>query len=684
MAVNIDAVYFAQTHVMKPTDPYFRLVGERETLIKVHVTDPSTPASPVVNAAVHLDGATLNLSLSGPATLPASIPDGPGVVQHSLDDSFTAVIPADWVKPGMTVDLTAGAVSENVSGIAVGAPTKLKLTMFDVQYFADTDDDYPSGWAEELEVKLPIKELDLRRVPHVVFPELVIPPWRDGPAPAVRISSTADYKDQTGMNIHFESKLNAAREWNLALSAAAGRHGRVSVYYTNIYGTNSNGGKSFPLAGIGNGTEHGVMFHELGHTLGLPHWGNSSSYPYKGAMHGIDPPTINKEVHAGPTWGFDMRSMTFIPCTVQAGNVGGQPTGTYKIDPMHGGGTGYQEPAFLFNHFSDYSSAEMMEFLEANYASWNESLGQFATWDPATSDYTDPLATPDGVNYPIERDVEVISLLASVSGPTPEACMVYPPIGPYTAGLIKRFDPTVEADRLEAQEIYSPSAGCDASLRVTQGGVVRTYLLRAEWLPFISPSSAAGLKTAAINLPASDGEVTRVELLLTPDADSQGLPDEPQVLHTWALNPTPFDRWADGSFPGTLTDKNPTNDADSGGLATELEWVLMGNPTDPADDLLIEPQLDMTSDPDGKLVFQFRRNDLAHLDQMTSIRVQYGSDLAGWTDAVHQGVGPSDITITEADDAYGEGVDMVKVAIPQSLAPEGALFARLVVDISSP
>jgi len=36
-AVSIDAVYFAQTHVMKPTQSYFGLVGNRDALIKAHV-----------------------------------------------------------------------------------------------------------------------------------------------------------------------------------------------------------------------------------------------------------------------------------------------------------------------------------------------------------------------------------------------------------------------------------------------------------------------------------------------------------------------------------------------------------------------------------------------------------------------------------------------------------------------
>ena len=49
---------------------------------------------------------------------------------------------------------------------------------------------------------------------------------------------------------------------------------------------------------------------------------------------------------------------------MQAGNVGGKPVGTYKVDPMQGGGTGWQEPAYLMNHFSDYSVNQMRNYLQ--------------------------------------------------------------------------------------------------------------------------------------------------------------------------------------------------------------------------------------------------------------------------------------------------------------------------------
>ncbi len=535
-AVSIDAVYFAQTHVQQPDHPYFGLVGGREALIKAHVTDPATPAAPPVTAVLTLDGDTLNLPMTGPATLPASIPDGPGVVQHSFADSFTATIPASWVKPGLEVSVTAGPTSVDFPDLKIGAPTKVVMTMFDVEYFTNTSGDYPAGTFDEVEAKWPVAELEIRRIPDVVFPELVIPPRPDVGTTAVRVSSPADYLAQTGLN--FDGEQAAALAWNGALKRAAGRSGRISLYYTNIYGVNA-GGQAGGFAGVGNGTAHGIFHHELGHALSLPHWGGVARYPYRGDMYGISAPEVFDDVHVGPVWGYDMRTNTFIPPTVQPGNVGGRPVGTYKVDPMQGGGTGSQEPEFLLNHFSDFSVFEMRQYLHSHVLIWNPSLNSYASWNQTAGAYTNPVSN-NGVQFPIERDAQVISVMASISGANPDVNMVYPPIGPYTAGLIKLFDPRDASDRAEAAAIFAPAGGCDLSLRVIQGGVEKIYMLAAPWEPGASPFAGSSLKTEAINLPASDGPVTLAELLLTPDAQINGLPENPEVLYTWApITPDP-------------------------------------------------------------------------------------------------------------------------------------------------
>ncbi len=539
-AQTINAVYFGQTHVLKATDPYFGLVGNREALIKVHVTAPGAPASPAVTATLSLSGqAPLVLPLTGPATLPASIPDGLGVVQHSFANTFTGYIPAAWVKTGLQVTVNAGTASTTITNMKVGAPTKIVMTMTDVQYFSDTNSDYPSGLFAELEAKLPVADLEVRRLGHVVFPELVIPPRTDVGTKAARIRSKAEYTAKTGLA--FDGEQAAALAWNGALKRAAGRSGRWSLYYLNVYNAFA-GGQAGGFAGVGSGTSEGILHHELGHALSLPHWGDSAAYPYKGDMHGIQAPAIYNDTHAGPAWAFHLPTKKFIPPTVQSGNVGGKPVGTYKVDPMQGGGTGYQEPGYLLNHFSDYSANQMRNYLNDHVVVWNPALGSsgsWAEWNQTTGGYTTTVSN-NGVQFPTTRDTQVISIMASISGSDPDVTMVYPPIGPYTSGLIRLFDPTVAADRTAANNIFSPSSGSDLCVRVVQGGVTKTYMLAASWVTSQDPFSTGSLVTEAINLPASDGAVTKIELLLTPDAEVNGLPANPQVLSTWApLTPEP-------------------------------------------------------------------------------------------------------------------------------------------------
>lgn len=521
---TIDAVFFAQTHVHQSDHALFKLVSNREALIKAHVISPTQERAPQVKAILSLDGQSLELPLVGPDVLPTSIASEPGLVQHSFDDSFTGFLPKEWVQPGLSVAVEAADVRAEIDDLEIGAPTKVVMTMFDVHYFAFSPGDYPAGWKEELEAKWPVAELEIRRVPNVVFSELVIPPR--GGVRAARVTSKDDYRAQTG--ISFDGEQAAALQWKSALKAAAGTAGRVSLYYVNIYGVPA-GGQAGGFGGVGNGRSEGILHHELGHALSLPHWGNSGSYPYRGDMYGIAAPS--SEVHVGPTWAFDLPGRAFIPPTVQPNSVGGT-VGTFKKDPMQGGGRGDQEIGYLLRHFSDYSVHRMQNYLEGHVVLWNEELGSYARWDERSRDYTSEV-TNNGVSFPVERDVEVVTVMAAVSGPTPEANLVYSPIGPYVAGLIELFDPSDAADRARAAEVFCPSGGCDVSLAIIQGGLVKTYMLPVSLDTSADPLSAGSLKTRALNLPARDGEVTSVDLLSTPSAERNGLPAEPEVLSSW-------------------------------------------------------------------------------------------------------------------------------------------------------
>lgn len=136
----------------------------------------------------------------------------------------------------------------------------------------------------------------------------------------------------------------------------------------------------------------------------------------------------------------------------------------------------------------------------------------------------------------------------------------------------------------------------------------------------------------------------------------------------------PYADWTAG-FAG-LTNSYSNIDFDGGGLATGIEWVVGGDPTDPGDDAGNAPTLD-NSDPDN-FKFVFKRRDDAAADSNTTIVVEYGSDLMGWRNTAAHGV-IDGVTIDDSV-VLGGGFHQVTVSIPKSLAVDGKLFARLGVS----
>ncbi len=523
--VYIEKVYFGQNHILEPNDNLFELVSDLDALLKVQVlADEANANSPEVSAMLYLNGQSTKLTMQGPATVPTEFNSERGAVQHKSDDSFTTTIPKEWVKPGLRITIAAGNNILSLDNLTITSPNKVVMNMFDVHYFNQTTGDYPSGWLSELESKWPVSSLELRRVNNIVFEELVIPP-RSG-VRAAKVRSRQDYKDQTGLN--FDGEQGAALQWVGALQAAAGsRH--LSLYYVNIYGVHS-GGQAGGFKGVGNGKSQGILHHELGHALSLPHWGGNAQYPYKGHMYGIEARDANA-THAGPTWAYDLRNGNFIPPTIQDNAVGGK-IGTYKADPMQGGGQGDQEQGYVFRHFSDYSVNKIRNYLEGHLVKWNDRINRYAKWNAQSGDYTNTVSS-NGVNFPIIRDVNVYSVMVAASGSTPNITMIYPPIGPYKTGLIKLFDPRSRSDREEAKSIFCPAKGCDLTAKIRQGNQDKYFMLPIAWDPNENPLSGGSLHTRAINLPASEGTIDQVTLYLTPNADSNGMGSNPTVITQW-------------------------------------------------------------------------------------------------------------------------------------------------------
>ena len=152
-------------------------------------------------------------------------------------------------------------------------------------------------------------------------------------------------------------------------------------------------------------------------------------------------------------------------------------------------------------------------------------------------------------------------------------------------------------------------------------------------------------------------------------------PGQFQISHLLYPGTTsPYDSWAQ-SFNG-LSDPGADLDFDGGSLATGIEWVTGGDPTDGSDDVEATPTFDAITSP-THFLFSFRRSDAAAGDAGTTIVVEYSSNLSTWRNtAVH---GATDGVVTDDSSVLAGGFRQVTVSIPRALAPNGALFARLKV-----
>lgn len=120
-----------------------------------------------------------------------------------------------------------------------------------------------------------------------------------------------------------------------------------------------------------------------------------------------------------------------------------------------------------------------------------------------------------------------------------------------------------------------------------------------------------------------------------------------------------------------------TVDSDGDGIVNGIEFVLGGNPSGPgSDSSALSPTFTVD---ESYFRFMFRRADAS---VSFNPHVKYGSDLAGWTDAVDGLPVENPVIVAVEGSFYGPGVARVSVLIPRSLAaPGGKLFGRLAVQI---
>jgi autotransporter-associated beta strand protein len=228
--------------------------------------------------------------------------------------------------------------------------------------------------------------------------------------------------------------------------------------------------------------------------------------------------------------------------------------------------------------------------------------------------------------------------------------------GPVVANTLVNYTVTF-SEEMNTSTISAADFGNAGTATCTIGTV--TQVSPSAFLVPVTPTSAGTLQLSVIaaadikdfgNNPLDTASVITDDTTLTVNAATSG-----------------YAAWS-GAAPAD-------GDANNDGVENAVAWAL--GAADPAENSIgLLPTLNNTSDP-NYLIFTFQRSDLAQTDPKTSILVQYGSNLTGWTTAVDDN---DNVEIEETD---GSPKDTVLVKLKRStLGSSGSLFVRLNVVVT--
>jgi Listeria-Bacteroides repeat domain (List_Bact_rpt) len=133
-----------------------------------------------------------------------------------------------------------------------------------------------------------------------------------------------------------------------------------------------------------------------------------------------------------------------------------------------------------------------------------------------------------------------------------------------------------------------------------------------------------------------------------------------------------FVAWLGGAGSGFNGDSN------GDGVSNGLAWAL-GAAGPSTASLGLRPTV-VDDKISGYMIFNYRRSDSANDDLNTIFKVEFGTNLSDWTEAINDG---DSVIITSYDNDYASGVDRVEVKLKKAIYEDkGKLFSRLKVERS--
>ena len=296
---SIASIDFAQSMLFASSDPELVLAGDRAALVKVNVvapTPPTTKPSGVVRVEDGSGGLIGELVLAAPSdNLPSTPPARP-----SFADSYSATIPAAWVRNGMRVSVQFTPAATNAMTLTprVGGSVALSVVTIPVQ-IGSTVGQVVSGAESYLRARLPAAQIT-----------------QVGHAPMVSAQVTALPTTSAEWDSAFSRILGEVDDLHLLENATSRTlyFGFIPKRSSGIAGVGyrpGNAAVGFDLPSNPVAVRE-TMVHEIGHNLSLRHapCGDASNpdpnYPYANAAMGAG----NRFI-----WGFDATSSRFVDPT---------------------------------------------------------------------------------------------------------------------------------------------------------------------------------------------------------------------------------------------------------------------------------------------------------------------------------------------------------------------------------
>lgn len=377
-AARIDRVWLGQTHLMETGWPFFYLIENRATLLKLDVSAPSGAVPTARVTATWPDGSRDTRCLRAPASLPTSTDARAQPLTQDLTRSYALTLPAAWLRPGLALrmDLDGGASAQRTAAdLKVASSPDLTLVVLPTLLFGDTQPRPLADAPAEFGSKLPISTLRVATLPfNLALPRLVIAPRTDSPTLTGGVQSTpaqwasvkprcttADKQAGTCTTYGGFAVLDATLRLAAALQRANGME-RTSLWYAN-HGMNSGVGGGLGGGNRGSGDDFGLIFnHEMGHAMGLPHLGDATGARQTsttGLMHPYSGETTRDDGQQsgggfGRTWALDAQDFTPVSPVCAATNQEQQ-------DPMQRG-CNTVRTGRRFDHFSDAASFKLLRY----------------------------------------------------------------------------------------------------------------------------------------------------------------------------------------------------------------------------------------------------------------------------------------------------------------------------------